>query len=189
MDFTGEIERQVDWYQVTHPTATFQEVQARFFKTYEGLYTLNQISPRCFEAIALKTVLILYEGEYSGILKPWRHYIPLKKDFSNHEEVLQAIKNDALLENIAQTAYQEVALSPAWQYKTWMQRVDTVINREFLTRGKRQVIESYSESAYSVHIAQLSYFQRYFRKILFVYYKLPSPVRLFLRNVLRLRRQ
>lgn len=189
MDFTGDIERQVDWYQVTHPKASFSEVQERFFKEQEGLYTLNQISPRCFEAIALKTVLVLYEGEYSGILKPWQHYIPLKKDFSNRDEVLSAIKDPLLLETMAETAYQEIALNPAWHYKTWIESVDKVINHEFSARNKQQVTQTYTEEAYFEHSAQTSYSQRGFRKILFVYYKLPSSVRLLLRNVLRLGRQ
>ncbi|QRN03379.1 hypothetical protein GH742_05590 [Legionella sp. MW5194] len=79
MDFTGELEKKIEKYQFLHPRVTFHQVQAMFLKEHEGKFYLNQISPRCFEAIALKTALVLYEGNYSGILKPERHYIELKR--------------------------------------------------------------------------------------------------------------
>ena len=189
MDFTGDLEREVDWYQVTHPKASFQEVRDLFFKAQDGEYKLNQISPRCFEAIALKTALVLYEGEYSGVLKPWRHYIPLKKDFSNREEVVRAIKDEVLLQHMVETAYQEIALNPDWQYKTWINHVDSVINNEFVLRHKQKVVECYTEPLYLAHIRQVSYSQQVLRRVLRVYSKLPSSVRLFLRNMLWLKRR
>ena len=42
---------------------------------------MGQISPKMFEAISLGTVLVMFEGKYSNILKPDLHYISLKKDF------------------------------------------------------------------------------------------------------------
>lgn len=189
MDFTGSLEQQVERYQLTHPTASFQDVQQRFFKEEEGLYRLNQISPRCFEAIALKTALVLYEGEYSNVLKPWRHYIPLQKDFSNIDAVLRAINNNELLETMVETAYQEIALNQTWHYKTWIEAVDHVINREFCARKKQRTHARYTEASYMKNISQISYFQRVFRKVLFAYYKLPASIRLVLRNVLSFTRQ
>ena len=185
MDFTGLLEREVDWYQVTHPKATFSEVRALLFADKEGLYNLNQISPRCFEAIALKTALVLYEGEYSGILKPWEHYIPLKKDFSNGDAVLQAIKDDAFLENMVERAYQEVALNPAWHYNTWVKRVDDVIHAEFVTRNQSVVMETYTEALFITHVSHTPYSKRLLKKCLSIYSKLPASVRLVLRNALR----
>ena len=82
-DFTGEIQSKVEQYEKENPGADFYEIRDKFFKKEDGKISLNQISPRCFEAAALKTLMILYEGEYSGILVPWRHYVPLKKDHSN----------------------------------------------------------------------------------------------------------
>ena len=62
-----------------YPDATFEEIKVKFLAPYENLIKLNQISPRCFEAAALRTVMVLYVGDYSGILKPWRHFVPLEK--------------------------------------------------------------------------------------------------------------
>ena len=58
---------------------------------------MNQISPRVFEAIALRTALVLFEGEYSGIIAPGVHYIPLKKNLSNLDDVLSLLGDDEYL--------------------------------------------------------------------------------------------
>ena len=54
IDFNGEIEKVVDTYVDKNPTASFEEVHALFLHKYEGSLKLNQISPRCFEAAALR---------------------------------------------------------------------------------------------------------------------------------------
>ena len=70
-DFTGEIQSAVEREERAYPSPLFEELRERHFKDKEGLVRLNQISPRCFEAAALRTLMILYVGEYSGILLPW----------------------------------------------------------------------------------------------------------------------
>ena len=89
IDFNGEIEKVVDTYVDKNPTASFEKKYALFLHKYEGSLKLNQISPRCFEAAALRTVMILFEGNYSGILKPNRQYIPLKKDFQTSRRCVE----------------------------------------------------------------------------------------------------
>lgn len=126
-DFDGSIQRNVDAFMAQKPDATFEEVEARFLREHEGRIRLNQISPRCFEAAALRTAMVLYEGEYSGVLTPWRHYIPLRKDFSNIDEVVAAIKDSRRLQEIADCAYQEVALHPQWSYETFVRRFDAAL--------------------------------------------------------------
>jgi hypothetical protein len=69
---------------------------------------------------------VLTEGEYNGILLPGRHYIAVKEDFSNLEEVLKEIKRDALRKQIVETAYQEIVESGKYTYR---QFVDFVISR------------------------------------------------------------
>ena len=51
------------------------------------------ISPRNFEAAAFRVCQILYEGHYSGVMEPMRHYIPLRKDFSNFDEVVERFRD------------------------------------------------------------------------------------------------
>ncbi len=134
-DFDGSIERDVDAYVAANPNATFEEVEDRFLHQHEGKIRLNQISPRSFEAAALRTVMVLFEGEYSGILKPWRHYVPLRKDFSNIAEVIAAIRNTTLLQEIADCTYAEIALNPKYSYKAFVARFDEVLESAHAAKG------------------------------------------------------
>ena len=45
-------------------------------------YAFFAISPRHLEAVVTKTAQVLVEGSYSGVLEPERHYIPVRRDFS-----------------------------------------------------------------------------------------------------------
>ena len=134
-DFTGDIQRAVDEYVARRPDAGFEEVQQAILAPHEGLISLNQISPRCFEAAALRTAMILFEGHYSGVLEPWRHYIPLKKDFSNIAEVVAAVRDDALLQVMVDRTYREVALNPRYSYAAFIDQFDNVIAAEIRARA------------------------------------------------------
>lgn len=151
-DFTGSLQRTVDEYVARHPDATFQEVQEKFLRPYEGLIRLNQISPRCFEAAALRTVMLLYEGDYSGILKPWRHYVPLKKDCSNFDEVLDILRDDARLQEMADRTYAEVALNPAYTYEAFIAGFDDVVEQAFLARNLAPTAHPYTLLGYRIAI-------------------------------------
>ncbi|MDR1360641.1 MAG: hypothetical protein LBJ82_06650 [Deltaproteobacteria bacterium] len=88
---------------------------------------MGQISPRAFEAIAMGTGMVLYEGNYSGILIPWEHYIPLKKDWSNIDEVLHHVLDDALLAPITRRAYNDVIVSGKYGYRTLVREIDKAV--------------------------------------------------------------
>lgn len=130
IDFDGLLERRVDQYVSEHPQASFEEVSELYLKDYEGSLRLHQISPRCFEAAALRTPMVLFEGEYSKVLEPGRHFIVLKKDFSNFEEVIAKIKDHNYLQEMADRTYQEVALNPRWSYREFIRVIDRVIDEE-----------------------------------------------------------
>ncbi|MBI2791910.1 MAG: hypothetical protein HYX61_08125 [Gammaproteobacteria bacterium] len=185
MDFTGELEKQVNLHQATHPKDSFFEVQARYLLLHEGRYKLNQISPRCFEAIALKTVLVLYEGEYSGILVPDRHYIVLKKDFSNISEVIKKISDNAFLQNMADIAYQEIALNPNFSYQAFINDVDKIIDIECEKRIKATVYEPYTQVAFQKAIKSKDISTLIKKELMKAFKKLPPFLQLTLRVLRR----
>lgn len=133
-DFTGELQLATEQYLASHPGATFEDVQQRFLKEHEGRIRLNQISPRCFEAAALRTAMVLYEGEYSGVLEPGRHYVPLRKDFSNIDEVVRTLRDTAGLQELVDRTYREIALNEKYSYRSFIEMFDAVIDREFHAR-------------------------------------------------------
>ena len=93
-DFTGDIQQNTEKHLEVYPDADFEELCNLFFKNEDCKYLMNVISPRCFEAAALRTLMVLYEGKYSGVLVPWRHYVPLKKDHSNMSEVIDVVRSE-----------------------------------------------------------------------------------------------
>ncbi|RJT67827.1 glycosyltransferase family 1 protein [Legionella taurinensis] len=185
MDFTGELEKEVEAYELTHPHASFQEIQQLYFREYEGLYRLNQISPRCFEAIALKTALILYEGDYSGVLVPNRHYIVLKKDFSNMDDVLAKLNDNDYLQAMVDRAYEEVARSGQYSYQSFIHYVDGVISNEFQQRNKRLAGNYYAIDEYRKDIRHVSIKNRLFKLGMGTFQRLPPGMRSVIKGILK----
>ena len=85
----------------------------------------GQVSPKMFEAAAVGTVLIMYDNcEYNNIFKPDIHYIPLKIDYSNLDEIMEKIKDNDYLQTIADNAYRDIVLSDLYSYKNFIQKID-----------------------------------------------------------------
>jgi hypothetical protein len=130
-DFTGEIQRSVESHERRNPGVDFQTLKELYFADKDGKIALNQISPRCFEATALRTLLVMYEGDYSGRMQSWRHYVPLKKDHSNHDEVVALLKDPKRATEIIETAYREVACNPDNTFSAFVAQFDGVVSAAF----------------------------------------------------------
>ena len=130
-DFSGDIQRKVERHLSRFPDDDFDTLKELYFKDSDGRLMMNVISPRCFEAAALRTLLILYEGRYSGVLVPWRHYVPLKRDHSNMEEVARILKDPQRTQAIVDCAYEEIARNDAYSYAAMVRLVDRVMDEEW----------------------------------------------------------
>ena len=91
---------------------------------WDGNFSYRTISPRHFEAAAFRICQVLFEGEYSGVLAPMVHYIPLKKDFSNFDEVVRMIGDRSLREEITSNAHRDLIASGEYSYAKFVQNVD-----------------------------------------------------------------
>ena len=96
LDPTGSIQRSVRAYLKEHPEAPFEEVEESCFPGLDRMHEFTAISPRVLEAGMLESCQILVEGSYSGILKPWEHYIPIRTDASDFDSVAEAMRDHAL---------------------------------------------------------------------------------------------
>ena len=137
VDFDGSLQERTDEYLGDHPSATFEEVEREILAPFEGNAVIQAISPRVFEAAALGTAMINFAGRYSGVIEPWVHYVPLEKDFSNFDEVVSAVRDDALLERLAARAHSDLVASDRYSLRTFVHEFD----RELETRiqpGKRR---------------------------------------------------
>jgi hypothetical protein len=78
----------------------------------------------------------MYEGEYSGRMQPWRHYVPLKKDHSNHAEVVAVLKDPMRASEMVETAYREVACNQRNTFRAFVFQFDEVIAKAFRSDQK-----------------------------------------------------
>jgi hypothetical protein len=138
-DFTGEIPSKVETIVALRgfKNVTYDDLREKYFREVEDKIPLAQISPRIFEAIALRTLCVLYEGSYSGILTPWRHYVPLKKDHSNMEEVVAVLRDPDRIAEIVANAFAEIAVNPEYSYERFIERVDAALESRWLMRRSK----------------------------------------------------
>jgi hypothetical protein len=133
-DYTGEVEAQCRSYRQAHPGASFEEVYAKLLAPHHDNLRYRTVSPRHFEAAACRTLQILYEGDYRGIFRPWRHYLPLRRDFGNFDEVLRALRDPALGAEITERAFTEIASNPAYSYAAFVKQLDEAIFQRLVPR-------------------------------------------------------
>jgi hypothetical protein len=123
LDRAGEIRRAIEGMLATEPDLSFEQIDGRMPEDWDA-WRFYAISPRHLEAVMTRTCQVLVEGEYSGVLKPDRHYIPLARDFSNLDEVLKKIRDIELLEEITSRAYEEIYLSRRWTYSAYASKLE-----------------------------------------------------------------
>lgn len=107
------------------PDLTFEEVSAALLEPHEDLIPYRTISPRHFEAAALGTCQILFEGEYSGIMRPLEHYIPLRKDYANFDEVVAMFRDVGLRTDLVARTRRDLIESGAYTYRRFIETVDS----------------------------------------------------------------
>lgn len=134
-DRDGSIERRTKQYLAAHPDAKFEQVFEAVLRPHEGNVRVNAISPRILEAVASRTALILFPGEYSGVIQPRVHYIPLAKDFSNLDEVDARLRDRAFLAAMTERAHRDLIASGRFSYRGFIREVDAVLERHASVRG------------------------------------------------------
>ena len=123
LDHDGSVRERTETYLAKKPGANFDEVEKACFPGRDGELNYMAISPKHLEACATRTCQILVEGDYNGILIPDVHYIELKRDFSNIDQVLQAVKEDRIRSTITQRAYSDIVTSGRFTYRYFVASV------------------------------------------------------------------
>lgn len=130
-DWDGDLEQSIDRYRKRVPNASDEYIFSNIIDEHEIDGLMNQVSPKVFEMAAAKTVMVLFEGYYSGILEPWEHFFPLKKDLSNMEEAVNFLRNDALVDLMTFRAYEHIVLSNKYSYGAFVAVVDNEMKTLF----------------------------------------------------------
>jgi hypothetical protein len=142
LDCTQRVERE-------RPEASFEEIEAACFPGEDGKLELHALSPRHLEACATHTAQILVEGEYNGILQPNSHYLPLRRDFSNLDTLLDAVAAGGDRERVAAAAHRDIVASGPWTYRRLVADVEAWLPRAAPRRlaGLQAVVSRALDSA------------------------------------------
>jgi hypothetical protein len=131
MDWDGQLHEATGKYVKNHPDADYDEIERNCFPGMDGTFKGVAISPRHLEACATETCQILIEGHYNGILVPDKHYIELKKDFSNLDQVIDTVIRDDQRERITRQAYKDIVASGTFSYPKFTDFVVTTALKDF----------------------------------------------------------
>jgi hypothetical protein len=132
-DYDSRVQELVDGYLALHPSATYEEV-APLLAPYEANMLYNTMSPRLFEAAALRTAMVMFPGWYNGVVEPGRHYIPLNKDFSNFGDVAEQLQDDGVLQAMVDRTYDELVRPGQYSNRAFVHSLDQVIDEAFEAR-------------------------------------------------------
>lgn len=119
---------------------TLEQLERGALGRWDGRIPYRTISPRHFEAAALRTCQILFEGRYSGAMEPMVHYIPLRKDFSNFDEVVAQMRDSDLRREIVENAHRDLIASGRWSYPRFIGHVDDVLADAGLSPGDESTL-------------------------------------------------
>lgn len=128
-------------------TIDFEIYEKRFLKNREFNGLMNQISPRIFESVATKSMLVLYEGNYSGVLEPYVHYFPLKRDLSNFDQAINHVKDEDTWRKYVERAHKDLIVSKKYSemsYYAYIEEQMAVVLEEFLLSKDREIQTSQS---------------------------------------------
>lgn len=97
--------------------ALFEEIYDLFFKDIKNTRSGKCISSRHFDAIGTKTLNIMFEGQFNGILEPKKHYLTLKKDFSNIDEITYQLDHEDFCRNITERTYDHITSHHTYDHR------------------------------------------------------------------------
>ena len=141
LDADGGIDRAYKEYIINHPEATYSEAKDALFKGMkEPLH--GMISPRIFEAAAVRTCQVLIGRDYQGVLIPDEDYIVLEDDYSNLDEVVKRIRDVDYCRRIAENCYKHVVEDEKYSYKEFVRSIVDDIPEIHGEKNKKGIFSS-----------------------------------------------
>jgi hypothetical protein len=159
-------------FREEHPEVSLEETYERVLAEYDGKGVYYRtLSPRAFEAAAVRACQILFEGRYSGILKPMEHYIPLKKDFSNFDEVLRLCRDKKVRRELTENCYRDLIASGAYSYRRFIEKFDEGLVAAGMKPGiepglVRRVTDRLEEEEKAILIKRINMQQTEYRELM-----------------------
>jgi hypothetical protein len=121
VDFDGSIETHFKRLKEELGRNLPYETHLPFVAERETHITMSEASPRMFECAAMRTAMVSLRGHYSGVMQAEIHYIPLERDFSNLDSVLDRLNDLDALEAMTQRAYEDLIASGRFSHRQFAQ--------------------------------------------------------------------
>jgi hypothetical protein len=128
-DPDGSLSRTVWRFILRHPLASDIEIASATFGPHDGIIDYAQISPRLFEAISARSLLLLSPGHYSGLVVPGRHALSVQPGGANADEIVETIRDSKRAADLIEAAYSEILLRPELHERAFVKMVDDAIER------------------------------------------------------------
>jgi hypothetical protein len=135
-DWDGSLGERIERYRKSAPNRTDEDIYLNVIKPIDTSGLMNQVSPRLFETVAFGTVLVLFEGSYSGVVSPDVHFIPLRKDGANISDVFRQLSDPQIVQRLVSRSYEDVILSQKYSYKAFVGRVDAALQNAIAQSGQ-----------------------------------------------------
>jgi hypothetical protein len=128
LDRRGEVAARIREILSENPHLDFSEVSRRMPEGWDS-HRFFALSARHLEAVVTRTCQVLVEGEYDGVLLPDVHYIPLARDFSNLDEVMERLRDHARMQEMADRAYEDLYLRGDFTFRRLARQFDQALGR------------------------------------------------------------
>lgn len=139
-DFEGKLKKEFD----ANPSLSYSEFEQSFLQGKEIEGFMNQISPRIFEAASTHTAQVLFKGNYSGLIQPWIHFLPLEKDFSNFDEILRILESEQKVKRITDQIFSELIQSGKYSRRAYFAKIQIALMDAITADGDRFFSETES---------------------------------------------
>jgi hypothetical protein len=126
LDCRGEVQARIRRLLDENPAATLDDLHAHLPAGWDG-HRFFALSPRHFEAALCGTAQILVEGEYEGVFRPWEHYLPLRRDFANLDEILERMQDVDSLARMTKQARADICESGRFGYAAFTSTVRSAL--------------------------------------------------------------
>jgi hypothetical protein len=114
---------------------TLEDLERGSLGNWDGRVELRTTSSRHFEAAAMRVCQIMFEGRYAGVLEADRHFLSLRKDFSNIDDVLERFRDPAVRAEITGNARRDLIDSGDYSYERFIAGFDRVLADAGLEAG------------------------------------------------------
>lgn len=126
-DLEDEVRLEYEALVAAGEEPTIERLEQGALGRWDWKVPLRTTSSRHFEAAALRVCQVMYEGRYSGALRADEHYIALKKNLSNVDDVIARFREPDVRREITENAHRDLIASGEFGYERFIAGFDQTL--------------------------------------------------------------